>query len=99
MNIEMEDAKRLITHIFFLTVENQEKLGNNSEQVLSITEGISEKDVTLRILHLIWDLYFGNSVTESFLKTLERNRKPIFRYLDDPMIHKTCNFAKHHFFH
>ena len=97
MGEELKGAKNLITYMFFQTGGNLEKLGNNVEHVRRIAERMSEKESTFRILQLIRDLYSGNRIIRKFLKNIDRNRKSVFLYLDDPMIHKTNNVAEHHF--
>ena len=97
MGEELKGTKNLITYMFFRTHENLEKLGNNMEHVRRITEGMSEKESTFRILQLIRDLYSGNRIIRKFLKNIDRNRKSVFLYPDEPVIHKTNNVAEHHF--
>ncbi len=100
------DAKRLddlripidlINFMFFQTPENLERLGKNSEAVIDIVKGKSEKDATFALFDLIRDLYSGDPIIGNFLKFINGNRKEVFRYLEDSKVNKTNNVAEHHF--
>lgn len=94
---ELRGAIDLINYMFFQTAENLEKLGKNAEPVMRMVTGKSGKDATFALLDLVRDLYSDDPIIRRFLKDLRKNRREIFRYLDDPKVEKTNNVAEHHF--
>lgn len=94
---ELRGAIDLINCMFFQTPENLEKLGKNAEAVTRIISDKSEKEATFALLDLVRDLYSGNPIIGKFLKDVRKNRREVFRYLDDPNVSKTNNVAEHHF--
>lgn len=72
-------------------------LGKNTESTGRIVSGLFEKEATLRILQLVRDLYSGDPIIGKFLKTLRKNRREVFQYLEDDMLQKTNNVSEHHF--
>lgn len=94
---ELMGAIDLINYMFFQTPDNLEKLGKNSESMTGIVSGKSENEATFALLDLVRDLYSGDPIIGRFLKDLKKNRREIFRYLDDPNVNKTNNVAEHHF--
>jgi len=94
---ELRGAIDLINYMFFQTPENLEKLGKNASSVMSMISGLPEKNATFRILDLVRDLYSDDPIIGQFIRFLGKNRKVVFRYLEDPMVNKTNNVAEHHF--
>ena len=94
---ELRGALDLINYMFFQTPENLEKLGKNADPVARMISGMSAKDATFRILDLARDLYSGDPIIGKFLLFLRKNRRQVFRYLEDKNVQKMNKVSEHHF--
>jgi len=94
---ELDMAKRLVKYMFFQNEGNLKKLGKNREAVEQLTHGKSEKEIADIMLEKIRSLYGGESIISSFLESIEKNRKEVFLYLNDPEVEKTSDKAEQHF--
>ena len=94
---ELRGALDLINYMFFQTPENLEKLGKNADPVARMISGMSVKDATFRILDLVRDLHSGDPIIGKFLVFIRKNRRQVFRYLEDENVQKTNNVSEHHF--
>ncbi len=93
---ELDGAKRLVKFMFFQTPGNLRKIKNH-EALSGKIEGKSEPEIVEYILDLLNGLYADDSIIQSFLDFVKRNRKEVFLYLKDGEVEKTSNIAEQHF--
>jgi transposase-like protein len=98
---KMEDhlgmAKKLIKYMFFQNKSNMDKLGKNRDAVAKIIEGRNEKEIVEIMLEKINSMYGDDRIIGSFLGLVQKHRREVFLYLENPKVEKTSDKAEQHF--
>lgn len=94
---ELINAKDLATVMFFPIDENIENLEKNKDFVKNNIKGKSEREIVETMKNIIENLYGEHRIIQKFLEQINKRRKEIFLYLEDPAVPKTTNKAEGHF--
>jgi hypothetical protein len=96
MEDELDLHKKLIKCMFFQTLGNLRKIGDNPS-VMEGIEGKSEYETIQYIIGILDRCYGNDPIISKFLSFPEANRAEVFLYLKDSNVEKTTGFAERHF--